>query len=105
MLLFRSEIGVGRSQHSDVHCLWTRFADGHDLALLQKAKELWLNVLRNVSNLVEEQRAADCSPNQSDLIVYGAGKAASPMPEELAVSEILGRRRAVVGEKHRGTAQ
>ena len=98
------EVGVGRGEHADVHCLWTRFADRHDLALLQEAKQLRLDVERQVADFVEEQRASDGGANQPLLIGDRAGEAAAAMPEQLAVGQLASRRRAVVGEEHRGAS-
>ena len=46
--------------------------------------------------------AAD--PNQPGLIGHGAGEAAAPVAEQLAVGQIASGRRAVVGQEHRGAA-
>src|SRR6187401_3029363 len=82
------EVCVGRSEHSDVHGLWTRFPDGHDFALFQEAKEFRLDVERQVADFVEEQRASDSRANQPLLIGDRAREAAAAMSEQLAVSQL-----------------
>ncbi len=98
------EVRVGRGEHADVHRLWTRLADRHDLALLQESQQLRLDVERQVADFVEEQRASDRRSNQSLLIGDRAGEAAAAMPEQLAVGQLARGRRAVVGQEHRGAS-
>ena len=54
------EVRVGGGQHPYVHGLWPRLADRHDLALFQKPQQLWLDIERQVADLVEEQA---CRPS------------------------------------------
>ena len=51
------QVGIGRGEHADVNALRPRFAERHDLALLEKAQQLRLHVQRQVADFVEEQRA------------------------------------------------
>ena len=98
------EVRVGRGEHPDVHRLRTCLADRHDLGLLEESKQLRLDVERQVADLIEEQRASDRRADQSLLIGDRAGEAAAAMPEQLTVGQIARRRRAVVGEEHRGAS-
>ena len=58
------EVGIGRGDHADVDALRARFADRHDLALLEKPQQLRLHVERQVADFVEEQRAARGGPHE-----------------------------------------
>src|SRR5215510_2812123 len=79
------EIRVGRCEHPHVHRLRTRVTDRHHLALLEEAQQFRLDIERQVSDLVEEERASRCRTNEPLLIRDRASKAATAMPEQLAV--------------------
>src|SRR5678816_2671444 len=98
------QVGVGCREHPHVYRLRTRFADRHDLALLQKSQQFRLDIKWKVADLVEKQRATGRSPNESVLIVDGAREAAATMAEQLAVRQVTLGCRAVVGEEHRGAS-
>ena len=78
------EVGVGGGEHAHVHGLRTRFSHGHDLALLEEAQELGLNVERQVADLVEKKCSAGRGANETLLIAHGPGEAAAPVSKELA---------------------
>ena len=52
------EVAVGRRDDPDVDLLRLRAADAADLALLERAQQLRLEIERQLAELVEEQRAA-----------------------------------------------
>ena len=82
------QVGIGRGNHADVDPLRPRLADRHDLALLEKPKQLRLDVERQVADFVEEQRAAGRRSHQAQLIVDRAREAAPSVAEQLAVGEL-----------------
>ena len=74
------QVGVGGGEHADIHRLRPRLADGHDLALLEEAQQLRLDVERQVADFVEEQRAAGGRADQALLIGDCSGEAAARWP-------------------------
>ena len=54
-----------------------------------------------VADLVEEQRAAGRGAHDALIVVDGAGERAATMAEQLRIEHVLGRRRAVEGQKDR----
>ena len=85
--------------------LRARFAHREHFALLEEAQQFWLNVERQVADLVEEQRAADGRPQDARLIGYRAREAAAAMAEQLAVGELARGAGAVVGQEHPAAAE
>ena len=71
-------------------------AEARDLALLQHAQQLGLQLERHVGDLVEQQRAAlgDCS-NLPARLLGGAGEGAALVAEQLALEQLARDRRAV----------
>ena len=68
------QIPIGRSQHPDVHAPRRILADALELALLQDAQELRLQIRGNLADLVEEQRAAVGELEPPDPVAHGAGE-------------------------------
>ena len=68
-------------------------ADAANLARLQETQQLDLDVLVQLAQLVEEQRAAVGDLEQSLMIAVGAGERALAMAEQLALDEVLRRER------------
>ena len=99
------EVCVGRRNHAHVDALRPRFAERHNLALLEKPQKLGLHVHRQIADLVQEQRGANRRAHESKLVVHRAGKTAAAMAEQLAVGQFARCRRAVVWEEHRRAAQ
>ena len=52
------QIAIGRRQHADVHPPGRVVADALELAFLQDAQQLRLEIQRDLADLVEKQRAA-----------------------------------------------
>src|SRR5262249_38625577 len=63
-------------------------ADALDLLLLEDAEELWLEVDRELADLVEEQRAAVGRLERADASGVCAGEGAFLVTEELAFQEV-----------------
>src|SRR5262249_33489765 len=72
-----------------------RVADPADLARLQEAQQLHLDVLVQLADLVEEQRAAVGHLEQPLVIAVGPGEGALAVAEQLALDEVLRQRPAV----------
>ena len=53
-----AEVAVGRGDHADVDRAGALLADALELALLQHAQQLGLQLERHLADLVEKQRAA-----------------------------------------------
>jgi hypothetical protein len=75
-------------------------ADGENGPLLQDAQQLGLRLQRQLSHLVEEQRAAGGRDDQALAGLRGAGERPALVPEELGLQERLGDRGAV--DRHEG---
>src|SRR5581483_12072620 len=75
-------------------------ADRADLAVLQDAQELRLEVGRHLADLVEEHRPAVRRLEQALLVRDGAGERAPEMAEQLRLHE-LGRDRGAVDRDER----
>src|SRR5262249_1938578 len=82
------EIAIGRRHDPHVHPTRARAADALDLALLQDAHELPLEVVRDLADLVEEERAAVGRLEAPDAIIRGAVEGAADVTEELAREEL-----------------
>src|SRR2546430_13893439 len=73
--------------HVDVDQFVT--ADPPELAALEDAEELHLEVLAHLADLVEEQRAAVGDLEQTLVVRVRAGERTLLMAEELALEEVL----------------
>src|SRR5690606_24579862 len=67
---------IGRGDDAYIDLDRALFADRLDLALLQKPEELWLNVERQVADLVEEKRSAVGRTDHTRRVGDGTGKRA-----------------------------
>ena len=72
-----------------------RRADAPDLALLERAQQLRLQVERQLAELVEEQRAAVGLLEQAGARHHRAGEAALLVAEQLALDQVRRHRAAV----------
>src|SRR2546422_7900626 len=68
------EIAVRRRDQADIDLHVLRFADAPDLSLLDRPEQLDLERLRDLGDLVEEERAAVRGGKEPDLVGDGAGK-------------------------------
>ena len=78
-----------------------RAADALDLALLDRAQQLRLQVVAQVADLVEEQRAARGQLELAELLADGAGERALLVAEQRALDQLAGNRREVDGDERR----
>lgn len=89
------EIAVGRRDDADVDAARAIITHPLKLAVLEHPKELRLQLERDLAGLVQEQRAAVRELEAPEPILMRARERAPHMPEELALEELLGYRRAV----------
>ena len=89
------QVAVGRRDQAEVDADRTVGADRIDLAVLQRAQQLHLDVERQLADLVEEERAAVGLAELADMLVGGAGEGALLVAEEDALDEIVGNRAAI----------
>src|SRR5678815_1895443 len=93
------EIAVRRGDEAHVRLEGRRAAERRELALLEEPQELHLNGKRDVSDLVEEERAALRELDTTRLALGRPGERALLVTEELALEERLGDRAAVHGDE------
>ena len=93
------EVPVGRGDDPHVHPPLLGGAERANLAFLQHAQELRLEREGHLRHFVEKERAAVGNLEEALLVFVGAGEAALAMPEELALEEVLGHRRAVLAHE------
>ena len=92
------EIDVGRGDDAHVDDLDRVAADRLHLAGLERAEQLHLRAGGQVSDLVEEQRAAVRGLEETGARADCARERAARVTEELALDELLRDRRAVHGD-------
>ena len=66
---------------------------------MQHAQQLHLQRQRHIADLVEEQRAARCRPEQPFAAADRAGKGALGMAEQFGLQQLLRQRAAVDGDE------
>ena len=91
----RLQIVVCRRQDSHIDRQGAGGADRLHLAVLQHPEYLGLGPRAHVADLVQEDRAAVSLNEFSDLACGGPGKRPLLVPEQLALDQLLGDRRAV----------
>ena len=101
----RVEVAIGRGDQPEVDAHRPRAADPLELALLQRAQQLRLQVERQLADLVEKQRAAVGELEPSLLQAERAGERALLVAEELGLEQRLGQRRAVDRHERPGGAR
>jgi hypothetical protein len=97
----RARISVGRGDHAHVDAQELVGADALDFAFLERAQELRLHRERELTDLVEEERAAVGDLELPGAIAARAGVGAAQMTEELALDDRFGQRRAVHVDERR----
>ena len=102
---FGVEVGIGRGEDADVHAARLRGADALELAGLERAQQLGLQVLRDVGDLVEEQRAAVGHFEAADAVALGVGERALDVAEQLAFEDALGQAAGVHRDQRTRGAQ
>ena len=93
---------MGRCDDAQVHLDGPRRPDGGDLSFLQDTQEGRLRRLRQIRDLVEEQRAAVRRSHEAQLVPHSSGEGALHVPEELALDERRRNRAAIDRDERRG---
>ena len=89
------EIDVGRGNEAQVRLDRVHAADSLDLLFLDRPQQLCLQLVLQVADLVEEQRAACGQLELAELLPDGAGEGTLLVTEERALDQVLGNRREV----------
>ncbi len=89
------QVAVGGRDHAHVDGAGALLADALEMALLQHAQQLALQLERDFADLVEEQRAAVGELEAADAVAQRAGERALHVAEELALEQFARDRRAV----------
>jgi hypothetical protein len=86
---------VRRGDQPHVEGNGTRSSDTSDRTLLERAQQFALQREREMSDLVEEERAAVGELEQPGLHPRGTGEGALLVSEQFTLEKVLGNRRAV----------
>src|SRR5690606_6496766 len=89
------EVAVGGRDQPHVGLELLVGADRSNLALLERAQQLGLDLQRDLADLVEEQRAAGRLLKQARARLAGVGEGPLRVAEQLALEQGVGDRRAV----------
>src|SRR5439155_46992 len=84
------EVGVGGGDDADVDRERSRFAKRTDLARLQEAQQLRLEIEAELADLVEEQRSIPGASDDAWVVAVGSGKRAAAVAEQLAFEHLAG---------------
>ena len=95
----RLEVAVGRGDHADVGVAGPVLADALEVVVLKESQQLGLDRRRDLTNLVEEHRAALGGFDPADLVAHCAGEGPARVPEELARNQVLGQGGTVRDDK------
>ena len=87
-----AQVGVGGRDHAHVHLDGAGAAEPLDLALLERAQQLGLEVDAQAADLVEEERAAVGQLELAELARVGAGEGALLVAEQLGLEQGVGDR-------------
>src|SRR5207237_3587751 len=95
------EIDVGRRDQPELS--FDGFGPSHplDLAFLDRAQELRLQIEPQIADLVEEQRAVGRELEFAQLLPVRAGERAALMTEKRALGQLARDRREVDGDERR----
>src|SRR5205085_854264 len=85
-----AEVGVGRGDDTDVYLDRTGAADTHDLAFLQRAKQLRLKSERQFADFIEGNAAALRGFESAKFCAYRTGKGALFVAEQFAFKKRVG---------------
>ena len=93
------EVDVGRRDQPERGADRPSAADALDLALLDRAQQLGLQVELQIADLVEEQRAAVGQLELADALLQRAGERALLVAEQRALDQLARNRRHVDGDE------
>src|SRR5690606_32834884 len=82
-----AQVAIGRGNDADIHLLRPGGADRLELSFLEDAKQLGLELQRQLADLVEEDRSAVGEGKAPLALLGGAGEGALLVAEELALDE------------------
>src|SRR5262249_33630859 len=94
-----AKVAVRGGDHADVDLDLPSSADRRKRLFLQNAEHLYLQVERQLPDLVEEDRSRVGLLEKTEVVGNRAGKGAANMAEELALNEIFRDRAAVDGDE------
>src|SRR5262249_33508400 len=100
-----SEVAVRRGDDADVDGLRAIAAEPLEAMLLEEAEELALQLRRQLADLVEEDGAARRGLEPPGLVLPRTREGAFHVPEELALDQVLGERRAPDRDERSGRAR
>src|SRR5437762_171222 len=86
---FGPEVRVGRRDHANVDAARLGRSYALELAGLEHAQELRLQVQRNIGDLIEKQCAAIGQPEATGAIDFRVGECAADVAEAYAVKDAL----------------
>ena len=95
------EIDVGRRDQAELGLDRLGAADALDLAFLNRAQQLGLQVEPQVADLVEEQRAVRRQLELAELLPVRAGERAALVAEQRALGQLARNRGQVDGDERR----
>ena len=99
-----AEVAMCGTDDADIHHERVAVAEALDLARLEEAEQLHLDVLVEFAEFVEEHGAAIGDLEETLVIAVGAGERSLLVAEELALGKVLRQRPAVDrNERHVGT--
>ena len=81
------------------------FAERADLAGLEEAEQLRLQVEAELADFVEEQRAVAGGANEAGVVAVGAGEGAAAVAEQLALEQVARDGGAVEGDERLAAAR
>ena len=102
---FLGQVPIGRRDDADIDVDRARAAQPLDLALLQHAEQLGLELERQLADLVEQNRSPVRQLEAANLRRVRAGEGAALAPEQLALDEVGRQRRAVDDDHGTGAAR
>src|SRR5271170_445903 len=92
---FGFEVAIRRGDYSRVDMYRAFAADALEVLLLQKTQKLGLQRRRQIGDLVEENGPAVGRFETAGLVLDRARERAAHVPEQLALKELFGERRAI----------
>src|SRR5215813_6757719 len=96
------QISIGSRQQPHVHFATLGRAHAFELPRFEHTQQLWLQVERNVRNLVEKQSPSICQFKAADAIGLGIRKSAAHMPKELTLKDAFSQGAGIYGNKWLG---
>ena len=100
-----AQIGVGRPDHAQVGAQGLVAADALEFAVFDKTQQFFLHARRHRANFIQQQRAPVRAFEAADVAAGGAGKRPGFVPEQLALEQGFGNRRAVELDKRAAPAR